>query len=282
MHKLHRSLLLALVSLGVARRLRRRRRPRHSSTAPPAGSFSLTPEANSPPEFGRCIKTTGGAYTDAGCTQTAGKTGKNYEWYAAFGSAHPLEKAGFSNDAQRRLRRHAGNGQQSKVTCEGEGSTGEIHGQQNDRQQSTRRSPKCSAFGVACQAPEQPRARSSTNTTGRRARRRRTRPPNRSTTRSARTSTRSGTRGRSPNSAAAACRCRHRLDHLAGDLQRDETHDEEQNERAQRQTETGKLRRRNAEVLMAQISEGCPSEQAGETLTTIQTNEEKVEVNSVV
>jgi hypothetical protein len=36
-----------------------------------------------------------------------------------------------------------------------------------------------------------------------------------------------------------------------------------------------------SEVLMTQIGEGSP-EQAGETLTTVQTNEEKVEINSVV
>ena len=39
--------------------------------------------------------------------------------------------------------------------------------------------------------------------------------------------------------------------------------------------------RETPDPLMANFSEG-PPEQAGETLTTVQTNEEKVEVNSVL
>ena len=78
MQELYRWLLLALVSLGVSAGWA----PAQAATLLDRNlnkaSFSLTPEANAPPEFGRCIKTTGGAYKDTGCTETAGVTEKSY------------------------------------------------------------------------------------------------------------------------------------------------------------------------------------------------------------
>jgi hypothetical protein len=51
------------------------------------------------PEFGRCIKTKAGGgtkYNSAKCTVVAVGEKENYEWYAAFGSGKPLEKTGFT------------------------------------------------------------------------------------------------------------------------------------------------------------------------------------------
>jgi hypothetical protein len=52
------------------------------------------------PEFGRCLKTKAGGgtkYTTAKCTVVAtGGEKENFEWYKAFGSAKPLAKTGFS------------------------------------------------------------------------------------------------------------------------------------------------------------------------------------------
>jgi hypothetical protein len=52
------------------------------------------------PEFGRCIKTKVGGgtkYSSAKCTVVAPVGEKeNFEWYSAFGSAKPLEKTGFT------------------------------------------------------------------------------------------------------------------------------------------------------------------------------------------
>lgn len=93
-----------------------------------ANSFTMTPEVNSPPEFGRCIKTTGGAYTDAGCTLTTGEGGKSYEWYAAFGSAAPLEKPGFTSLLKEGSVATLETVGKNLITCTGESSTGEITG----------------------------------------------------------------------------------------------------------------------------------------------------------
>jgi hypothetical protein len=146
----HRWLLLALVSLGVA-----------VGCAPAqatildrglsANSFTLTPEANSPPEFGRCIKLTGGAYTDAGCTLKAGETGKSYEWYAAFGSSAPLEKRGFSNVLKEGTVATLETVGKSTITCEGETSTGEITGNKMVGKVNATFTA-CNAFGVSCKS----------------------------------------------------------------------------------------------------------------------------------
>jgi hypothetical protein len=51
------------------------------------------------PEYGRCLKTKAGGgtkYTSAKCTVVASGEKENFEWYPAFGGAKPLEKTGFS------------------------------------------------------------------------------------------------------------------------------------------------------------------------------------------
>jgi hypothetical protein len=149
MHQLHRWLLLALVSLAVAVGCAPAQATTILDRGLSANSFTLTPEASSPPEFGRCIKLTGGAYTDAACTQTAGATGKSFEWYAAFGSAAPLEKPGFSNVIKEGTVATLETVGKSTVTCEGETSTGEITGNKTvGKVNATFTS--CSAFGVSC------------------------------------------------------------------------------------------------------------------------------------
>ncbi|HXP36470.1 MAG TPA: hypothetical protein VN817_01780 [Solirubrobacteraceae bacterium] len=112
-----------------------------------ADTFSNTLEPSGPPEFGTCVKTVGGAYSDAGCTGTG--AGKNYAWYAAFGSAHPLEKTNFSATLKEGTTALLETVGKTQIVCEGEGSTGEITGNKTvGKVVST--FTKCSAFGHAC------------------------------------------------------------------------------------------------------------------------------------
>lgn len=149
MQKLHRWLLLALVSLGVSAGWA----PAQAATLLDRNlnkaSFSLTPEANAPPEFGRCIKTTGGAYKDTRCTEAAGATEKSYEWYAAFGSSHPLEKVGFTNVLKEATTASLETVGGTTVTCKGESSTGEYTGNKKVGKVVITFS-SCNAFGVSC------------------------------------------------------------------------------------------------------------------------------------
>lgn len=149
MHQLHRWFLLALVSLAVAVGCAPAQAATILDRGLSANSFTLTPEAKSPPEFGRCIKVAGGAYTDAGCTQTAGETGKSYEWYAAFGSAAPLEKPGFSNVLKEGSVAVLETVGEATVTCSGQTSTGEITGNKTIGKVNASFTG-CSASGISC------------------------------------------------------------------------------------------------------------------------------------
>jgi hypothetical protein len=136
MHKPHRWLIPALTALGLAVGAVSAQAATLLDHSPAASSgerfdatpFTETPEANAPPEFGRCIKTTGGAYEDGVCTTSVGAGKGAYEWYAAFGSAHPLEKAGFTNA----LKEEGGIVMETvgklTVTCGGESAIGEYTG----------------------------------------------------------------------------------------------------------------------------------------------------------
>jgi hypothetical protein len=280
MHQLHRWFLPALVSLAVAVGCA----PAGAATILDRGlsadSFTLTPEANSPPEFGRCIKTTGGAYTDAACTQTAGETGRSYEWYAAFGSASPLEKAGFSNVLKEGSVATLETVGKSTVTCEGETSTGEITGNKmvgNVKATFT----GCSAFGVSCSSTGSGEGTIVMNTM-------------------------EGVLGVEELAAEpvnykigeklypvghsgpiAKFSCGSFPVALTGAMISPVSSN------AMKLTATNKAKQMKgkqkpesfvgeaAEVLMTQIGEGSP-EQSGETITTNQTNAEKVEINSVL
>jgi hypothetical protein len=149
MHQVHRWFLLALVSLAVAVGSAPAQAATMLERGLSANSFTLTPEASSPPEFGRCIKVTGGAYSDAGCTQTAGETGKMFEWYAAFGSAAPLEETTFTNVLKPGTVTTLETVGKSSITCTGETSTGEITGNKTVGNVNATFTG-CGAFGVPC------------------------------------------------------------------------------------------------------------------------------------
>jgi hypothetical protein len=156
MQKTRHWLLLALVLLGVAAASTAAQAATlvEHNAIPQAGqqwnanTFSSLSESSAPPEFGTCVKTVGGAYADAGCTTTG--TGKSYEWYAAFGSAHPIEKAGFSATIKEGTTALLETVGKTQIVCEGEASTGEYTGNKTvGKVVST--FTKCSAFGLSCQ-----------------------------------------------------------------------------------------------------------------------------------
>jgi hypothetical protein len=110
-------------------------------------TFSNSLEPSHPPEIGTCVKTVGGAYADSGCTGTG--AGKNYEWYAAFGSSHPIEKTGFSTTLKEGTTALLETVGKTQIVCEGEGGTGEYTGNKTvGKVVST--FTKCSAFSHAC------------------------------------------------------------------------------------------------------------------------------------
>jgi hypothetical protein len=113
-----------------------------------ASSFSSLLEPAGAPEFGRCIKTVGGEYADAGCT-TTGAGGKNYEWYAAFGSTHPLEKANFSEALEEGGVPSLETVGKNVVTCEGETATGKYTGNKTIGGM-VATFTGCSAFSMSC------------------------------------------------------------------------------------------------------------------------------------
>ncbi len=121
MHKAHRWLMPALVLLLLT----------IGASATQAATlvehnvqpFGLTPNAGSPPEFGRCIKVTTGEFENAACTKTTGSS-KHYEWYPAFGSAQPLEKASFTTAIKEGTSSVLDTVGGTQVDCTGETSTG--------------------------------------------------------------------------------------------------------------------------------------------------------------
>jgi hypothetical protein len=95
------------------------------------GAMSAASASAEAPEFGRCLKTKEGGgtkYTTAKCTVVAAGEKEIFEWYSAFGSAKPLEKAGFTTKLKPEtivtLETKAG----SKITCKGEASGGKYTG----------------------------------------------------------------------------------------------------------------------------------------------------------
>lgn len=114
-----------------------------------AASFTSTLESSGPPEFGRCIKTTGGIYEDAGCTTVGSASGKSFEWYAAFGSAQPLEKTGFTNAIKEGTIAELETVEGSLVTCTGESGTGKYTGNKTIGSVIVTFTG-CSAFSVSC------------------------------------------------------------------------------------------------------------------------------------
>jgi hypothetical protein len=120
-----------------------------------AATFSGLLEPSGPPELGRCIKTTGGKYEDAGCTTIGSASGKSFEWYAAFGSAHPLEKTGFTTVIKEATLAELETVAGSRVTCTGESGTGKYTGNKTIGSM-TVTFTGCSAFETACSSAESP------------------------------------------------------------------------------------------------------------------------------
>jgi hypothetical protein len=118
-----------------------------------AASFSSSLETNAPPEFGRCLKTVGGKYQDAGCLTTG--SGKEYEWYPAFGSAQPLVKTHFTTVIKEGTTAVLETVGKNSVTCQGESASGEFTGNKTIGNV-VMTFTKCSAFGMACASASAP------------------------------------------------------------------------------------------------------------------------------
>jgi hypothetical protein len=277
MNKAHRRLLPALVLLlaaAVPAATQAATLVEHN-----AQPLSLTPNAGSPPEFGRCIKVTGGEYENAACTKTL-PSAKHYEWYPAFGSAQPLEKTSFTTaikEATVSLLETVGTLQ---VICHGETSAGKYTGNKTIGSVTvtftscTVRELSCKSEGAAAGTivthslegvlgVESVGAEASEDQIGERLH-----------------ATGGGT-------LIASFSCEGMPVTIAGSLIGPVTSN------SMRLTDTIKFKASGGKqqpegffgepitVLSTRVEEK-PSEQAGETLTTIQTNEEKVEINSVV
>ena len=96
--------------------------PGGTSATSSADQFTYLGEA---PEFGRCIKVTAGAggYGNAGCTAAGGT--KGYEWYPAFGGASPLGKTHFTVAIKPTTTATLETLNKTKVTCTGQTGAGE-------------------------------------------------------------------------------------------------------------------------------------------------------------
>ncbi len=110
-------------------------------------SFSTMLEPTGPPEFGRCIKVTGGHYEDPGCTATG--TGKSYEWYPAFGSSKPLELKGFSGVLKEGTSAVFETVEKNTVSCTGGTVTGKYTGNRTIGEVFLKFTG-CTSFGLTC------------------------------------------------------------------------------------------------------------------------------------
>lgn len=281
MHQLHRWFLLALVPLAVAVGCAPAQAATILDRGLSANSFTLTPEANSPPEFGRCIKVTGGAYTDAGCTQTAGETGKSFEWYAAFGSAAPIEKPGFSNVLKEGTVASLETVGKATVTCEGETSTGEITGNKTVGKVNATFTG-CSAFGSPCHSTGSAEGTIAMNTMegvlG--VEELAAEPVNYKIGEKLYPVGHSGPIAKFSCGSLAVVVTGAMISPVSSNAMKLTASNKTKQLKGKQKPEN--FVGETPEVLMAQIGEGFPSEQAGETITTSQTNAEKVEINSVV
>jgi hypothetical protein len=111
--------------------------------------LGLTPNAGSPPEFGRCIKTTGGEFEDAGCTKVAGGPSGSYEWHPAFGGSAPLEKAKFTTVLKEGTVSTLETVSKTQMICEGASTGGEYTGNKTVGKVVVTFT-KCAAFNAPC------------------------------------------------------------------------------------------------------------------------------------
>ncbi len=111
--------------------------------------FDLTPNAGSPPEFGRCLKAAGGEFEDAGCTKAAGGPTGSYEWHPAFGGSAPLERTKFTTAIKAGTVSTLETVGKLQMVCTGAGSSGEYTGSKSVGAV-TVTFTSCTAFEGAC------------------------------------------------------------------------------------------------------------------------------------
>jgi hypothetical protein len=116
--------------------------------------LGLTPNVGSPPEFGRCLKTVGGEFEDAGCTKAAVGSG-SYEWHPAFGGTAPLEKGSFSTTIKEGTPSTLETVTKTQMVCEGVSSSGEYTGDKTIGNVVVTFT-KCSAFEASCASAGSP------------------------------------------------------------------------------------------------------------------------------
>ena len=88
----------------------------------------FTTSGAAPPEFGRCLKAAergAGAYENPACTKAGAKD--NYDWYPAFGGAQPLVKVGFGMSIKELTELRLESGKQL-ITCRGQAGEGGYSG----------------------------------------------------------------------------------------------------------------------------------------------------------
>jgi hypothetical protein len=243
-----------------------------------AQPLGLTPNAGSPPEFGRCIKTTGGEYENSSCTKPSASA-KHYEWYPAFGSAQPLEKTSFSTAIKETTLSVLETVGTLQVVCHGETSNGKYTGNKAVGGV-TVTFTGCTAFELSCKSSGAPTGTIITTTLeGRLGVEEPNVEPAEDQIGEALYPT-SGT-------LIASFSCEGLPVSISGALIGGVTPN------LMKATDTVKFKQSGgkqqpegffgepADALSTRFEEK-PSEQAGESLTTNQTNEEKIEINSVV
>jgi hypothetical protein len=235
-------------------------------------------ESGGPPEFGRCIKTTGGKYEDAGCTTTG--TGKNYEWQPAFGGSLPLVKTGFTNTIKEGTTAELETVGGNMTSCSGESATGKYTGNQTVGSVIVTFTG-CMAFGVVCKSAGAASGTIVTNTLegvlgveelGAEPRLNKIGEELFPVGRSGPMSEFSCGGLQETISGAIITPVTSNLMKLTVTIKSKAVKGKQRPEHFVEQP---------AEPLLAKIESGGP-EQAGQTLTTQQTNEEKVEINSVL
>lgn len=243
--------------------------------------LGLTPNVGSPPEFGRCLKALSGEFEDSSCTKAAGGTSGSYEWHPAFGGSAPLEKASFSIALKEATVSTLETVTKTQMTCEGVSSGGQYTGNKTVGNVIVTFT-KCSAFEASCASAGSPVGTIVTHTL-------------------------EGTLGVEEVGAApvenaiaedlfpvgrsgpiATFSCSGLPVAITGSLIAPvQSNAMKPSVSVKFKAVKGKQKPEGfagepADVLFTKIGSEGPLEQSGETMNVIQTNEEKVEVNSVV
>lgn len=114
----------------------------------------LPPSVGGPPEFGRCLKVTGGKYENAACTKLVSSSG-HYEWHPAFGGTQPLEKTGFTTAIKEATVSTLETVNGNAVVCKGESSGGKYTGNKTVGEVVVTFTG-CTAFEVSCSSSGSP------------------------------------------------------------------------------------------------------------------------------